>query len=960
MSITSVHPHKGYLNTEFRIHSDSFVPLSYYVCNKLDYDKQNFIIDGIVYPYEPHSIRISTPGEYVVCFEDGSLTSVVVEDGYKFGGGSYKASFIHDTCPWVFIVMHDRTYFYNRLTEESYVEVISPDYITFVSDDFVLFSNKGDDLKTLYSLKEQKPIICIEDIVYMDNHYVIWDVGNNGKHRLMFFSLEIQDSNIEVGCDHYVVNSESKQIFYIHDKKLYRIDLEEEFSYTFLSEIKGTFITFVKSELCVSCDVRTNSDLQILNMSSCEVSTLKYGGVLSSVNGNCLIDISKERHSIYQFNLKESGFPNATIEGQYVEVYLYPTLWDVFYTIKTTTIHKSLGSYHVNEETFLKSLNSKVNHKLVSDIGQAVINDHRFCFYNSNESYVCGKAYSGSGYVKGGQIRVYKDIVHLKLDDSTYTLSRNGYWDGKCEVNYDYEYFAKFGVVKDKDTGVYKSLSGREYGKRLSCNHVDEYIEFDDIRIYANGRTVSTKFRNINLSYDYKYGIKVTKDYNGTLSGDIILCTLNNGDYEERAILKSLFDSSTYKNVLFSDNAEQVMYQTGNDAVVMNVATGHCEKYPSLSYIKHINGIRLFFETASSLQPRLINPITRQYINCNSMPDFQFVSPDGKLYADTRLQDYIEYYFFETGELISREEYNKLVERFIYPVGVAKDHDSYIRVVQERKQFIRDNFDFLNSRYRNIFKNDNVENSWDKSILEESSVSFVRRVIGLRGIAVIRNTETGSEVTRISLGDPLSYINYVSFSYDSRYVALAGYRDFSHGLFLVYDLECRKILFAEQTPRAVWTTAFSIHGAIAGYTSEPISFFATKPDEYDRTEKISNRNFLTFSPDGNYFALSTQGYVSKYDINGVERAEWGHQPSSKVYIKSIYNNEDLYEFDDLADTGIEDVGKKNSVASVSFSSDNRKLMMVSNDGVVVIRNLHFNEKEQSDTLLVNSLDDLPF
>ena len=54
------------------------------------------------------------------------------------------------------------------------------------------------------------------------------------------------------------------------------------------------------------------------------------------------------------------------------------------------------------------------------------------------------------------------------------------------------------------------------------------------------------------------------------------------------------------------------------------------------------------------------------------------------------------------------------------------------------------------------------------------------------------------------------------------------------------------------------------------------------------------------------------------------------------------------------------MGKKNSVASVSFSSDNRKLMMVSNDGVVVIRNLHFNEKEQSDTLLVNSLDDLPF
>lgn len=941
MAFTSVHPHKGYLNTEFRIHSDSFVPLSYHVCSNVDSEERSSIIDGIVYPNEPHSLRISQPGEYVVCFEDGSSTNLVIEDGYKFGGGSYKASFIHDTCPWVFIVMHDRTYFYNRLTEESYVEVISPDLITYLSDDFVLLSNKGDELKTLYSLKEQKPVICIKDIVYMDSQYVIWNVDGNDKQRLMFFSLEIQVSNIEVGCDHYIVNSELKQIFYIHDKKLYRIDLADEFSYTFLSEIKGSFITFVGSELCVSYDERINNDLQILNMSSCDISTLKYEGVLSSVNGNCLIDISKERQNIYQFNLKESGFPNAVIEGKYVELNLYPALGDVFYTIKTTTIHKSLGSYHVNDETFLKSLNSRIDHKLVSNYGQVVVNEYRFCFYNSNESYVCGKVHSGSGYVKGGQIYVHKDVVHLKLDNSTYTLSRNGYWDGKREVNYDYAYFAKFGVVKDKDTGTFKSLSGKEYARgSVSCDYIDNYLQIGDIRIYANGKILSTKFNGINFSSEYKFGIKVQKDYIGTVKGDINLCTFNGDSYDERPILQSIFDSSAYKNVLFSGSGEQVMYQSEGDAVVMHIATGQSEIYPNMSYIKHVNGIRLFFETASSLQPRLVNPITRQYINCNTMPNFQFVSPDGTLYADTRLQDYIEYYFLETKKIISKEDYNELVDRFTYPTNVDKDHDSYIRVIEERKQFIQNHFEFLNATYPHSFKNDKSGNNWDKCVLEESSISFVRRVIGLRGIAVIRETETGSEVTRISLGDPLSYINYVSFSYDSRYVALAGYRDFSHGLFLVYDFESRTTLFAEQRPRAVWTTAFSVQGALAGYSSEPISYLAPNPDDYHMTEKISNRNFLTFSPDGNYFALSTQGYISKYDINGEERAVWGHQPSSKVYIKSIQNNEELYEFDDLADTGIEDVGKNNSVASVSFSYDNKKIMMVGSDGVVVIRNLH--------------------
>lgn len=944
MAFTSVHPHKGYLNTDFRIHSDSSVPLSYYVCNKVDNDEQSSIIDGILYPYEPHSIRISKPGEYVVCFEDGSSTVVVVEDGYKFGGGSYKASFIHDTCPWVFIVMHDRTYFYNRLTEESYVEVISPDSITFVSDDFVLFSNKSDDFQTLYSLKEQKPVICIKDIVYMDNHYVIWNVDSNENHRLIFFSLETQESNIEVSCDYYVGKNESKQIYYINDKKLYRIDLEDGFSYTFLSEIKGTFITFVGSELCVSYDERANSDLHIFNMSSCEFSTLKYEGVLSSVNGNCLIDISKERHSIYQFNLKESGFPNAVIEGKYVEFNLYPALWEVFYTVKTTTIHKSLNHYNISDETYLKSLKLKVNHKLVLNNGQAVVNEYRFCFYNPRESYVCGKVHSGSGYIEGGQIYVHKDIVHLKSGGATYTLSRNGYWDGKREGNYDYKYFDKFGVVKDIDTNTFKSFSGKEYAKGLvCCNHIYNYFQIGDISIYANGKILSTKFNGIIFSSEYKFGLKVPMDCTGKVNGDITLCTFNGDLCDERTILQSLFDSSTYKNVLFSVNGEQVMYQTEDDAVVMNIATGQSEIFPSMSYIKHINGIRLFFETASSLQPRLVNPITRQYINCNSMPDFQFVSPDGKLYADTRLQDYIEYYFIETGKIISKEEYNELVDRFTYPTNVDKSHDSYIHVIEERRLFIQDNFDFLNATYPYFFKNNQSGNNWDEFVLEESSVSFVQRVIGLRGIAVIRETETGSEVTRISLGEPLSYINYVSFSYDSRYVALAGYGDVSHGLFLVYDLESRKTLFNERRPRAVWTTAFSIQGSLAGYSSEPISYLALNPDEYDKTEKIDNRNFLTFSPDGNYFALSTQGYISKYDINGKERAVWGHQPSSKVFVKAIENNEELYEFDDLAETGIEDVENNNSVASVSFSYDNKKLMMVGKDGVVVIRNLHLNK-----------------
>ena len=941
MAFTSVHPHKGYLNTEFRLHSNHSKPLSYQVCRNVDSDNSITINSGIVCPNEPLSIKIQTPGEYVVCFEDGSAVNFLVEDGYKFGGGSYKSSFVDDSCPWLFIVMHDRTYFYNRITDESYVEAISPDYISFVSDDFVLLSNKGDDLQTLYSLKEQRPVICIKDIAYVDSQYVVWSKSNNEGHCLAFFSIENLESKIEVSCESFLVNHETKQIFYIYEKKLHRIDLSNNLGDTFLSDIEGIFINFVGQEWCISYDKRAKNALQIMNMSTCDVSSIDFEGTLAGVNGISLVDISKERESIYKLDLKESGFPNAVIEGKYVEFYIFPASWDIFYTIKTTSICKSLDGYRCDNEIFLKSLKSKVNQKLHLNVGKAITDKDRFCFYTTDESYVCGRIYSGSKYVEGGEIHTHKNVVQLSLDNFTYTLSTNGYWDRKMEVTYDYEYFGKYGIVKDKETGIYKSLSGVKYGKNISSGK--DYIEFDDIRIYANGKHLSTKLRNVNLSPDHQYGIKISKDYKGKVAGDIILCALNNGEYEERIILQSLFDSSEYKNVLFSDNGNQVMYQSEKDAVVMDIATGKCEEFPSLSYIKHINGMRLFFETASSLQPRLVNPITKQYIDCNSMPDYQFVSPNGKLYADTRLQDYIEYYFIETGKLISKEEYDRLVDRFQYPYRVSKDHDSYIRVVEERKQFIRNHFEFLNNSYPHYFKNDPIGNKWNSIVLEENSSAFVRRVVGLRGIAVIRSSDTGSEVTRIPLGDPLSYINYVSFSYDSRYLALAGYRNFSHGLFLVYDLETKKTLYREQSPRAVWTTAFSVEGAVAGYSSEPITYLSYNPEYYDNIEKIDYRNFLTFSPDGNYFALSNQGYISKYDINGDERAVWGHQPSSTVYIRKILNNEDLYEFNDLADKGIAGVGENNSVASVSFSYDNSKLMMVGDDGVIVIRNLHLTE-----------------
>ena len=135
---------------------------------------------------------------------------------------------------------------------------------------------------------------------------------------------------------------------------------------------------------------------------------------------------------------------------------------------------------------------------------------------------------------------------------------------------------------------------------------------------------------------------------------------------------------------------------------------------------------------------------------------------------------------------------------------------------------------------------------------------------------------------------------------------------------------------------------------MASYTSDPFTFLATNESEYDNDFKsmlIERRNFLTFSPDGIYFALSEQGYVSKYDKYGNVNPGWGHQPSSLVEVR-LTNQASIegLRFSDISDQGIADVATKAaSVASVSFSNDNKRLMMVGNDGVVIIRNLHLND-----------------
>ncbi|MFR9546597.1 MAG: hypothetical protein SNJ29_13630, partial [Rikenellaceae bacterium] len=94
---------------------------------------------------------------------------------------------------------------------------------------------------------------------------------------------------------------------------------------------------------------------------------------------------------------------------------------------------------------------------------------------------------------------------------------------------------------------------------------------------------------------------------------------------------------------------------------------------------------------------------------------------------------------------------------------------------------------------------------------------------------------------------------------------------------------------------------------------------------------------LCFSPSGRYIALSNQGYIA-YDRR--RNRNWGHQPSGNIYIHNTDNpSVEMEHYNDLGESINGLSSRAGNVASAAFSKDEKRLLAVGIDGVVIIRNL---------------------
>jgi len=154
--------------------------------------------------------------------------------------------------------------------------------------------------------------------------------------------------------------------------------------------------------------------------------------------------------------------------------------------------------------------------------------------------------------------------------------------------------------------------------------------------------------------------------------------------------------------------------------------------------------------------------------------------------------------------------------------------------------------------------------------------------------------------------------------------------------------------YSFRTSKAAWICGFSKNNQFATYDSIPNTYTFSLPDENfaltdDSGQPVFNgrardfkvirgKNFLCYSPTGRYMGMSEQGY------NPISLGGSGHQISNAVHIANSETCEIVRSFKDHGDEIKYDKYKK--VSYVFFSEDEKRIMSLSSDGVVVIRNIH--------------------
>jgi len=416
-----------------------------------------------------------------------------------------------------------------------------------------------------------------------------------------------------------------------------------------------------------------------------------------------------------------------------------------------------------------------------------------------------------------------------------------------------------------------------------------------------------------------------------------------------------------YKESYLSPNGQFLVLQDETDKYLWyDIEKNETLKFLSGNFLAFRNDGNLIIEEDRNRAVKIIDPLTFQDITPPNYHHYRFLSPDGKLYS--QLSFIVRYINKLSGKELTTIEVEKLQQELDEPNSLIQEKE------REQEQLKVD------MNRQNIF-------TANKEIFEKLNVDDPTKINSRTIIKVEKYTKIGivgtDLTTEVVLPADTQFYNYAAFSYDNRYIGIVGkpvWSSVNKSLIMLCSINFEESqnklelndTYISRYPRyASWVCGFSKTGYFSTYDSNPDTFilyvddnfFVEKTSDielkqniynfksniyhsYNKWNEIKDKNFLCFSPSGEFLALSEQGY-EPLTLGG-----YGHQESNVVHIAKTESGKILDSF-----TGhgakIKD-NKTKKVTFVAFSEDEKRIMTLSSDGVVIIRNIKISEDREEE------------
>jgi len=1005
-NLFDIHPHTGYLNTDFEISNNSDNPIL--IFDEIG-EKTSVLVNLL--PNKSYDLKLSA-GSHTIFAEshNGFQQSEIinVEDAIKLGGGKETAAYVSEKSNWALIKMTDRLYFHNIKTGEEYTEInLVPDSIDFFCNDIAIFYTKNEGY-SLYTLNSNRTIFRSDNgPLYLNDSCILFSseiISGSKLLSLISNTGEVQS----IAFDEFTINSMIDEL-YVYSKGVIEVYSLKDLNIKQSITPSLDYIEFVGSGYYLAkekTDYRTMFILyDIRQGKNDKVGEIRDAKKFTKVINKKLISdetwnqIVKEQAEVSQsFSSETRNFVSLVVFHKEISDFFF--IGDLIYyrlleisgldrnSVQTTSLCRidngNIIPIQNNYQVFVKNgvliAQNDKNGIIISQDGTVVSSD--------------AKIYS----IKG---KLAKIQLKENGNKSITGLDGNLIFDGKFEDDYIFSenrvfknVLAEYGFIilanQYRDLKILSITGGNVMSQFQSMRLLSNKVLFssnDNISILKEDgtfRDLSSVCVNVNhilaISNGLDYIITCDKNNHGSITM-IYCCKWDNTTsiYSKEQILADKFDTSIYGNVLFAGDGSHIIYSDSEGSFYSrNLNTGNVEVFKNEKYLQHINGYRseIIFVGNSSANPRTIDPVTGQYLDAVKLSNYKFSSPDSLLTVEKPpIADIapdgvgsVEYIHKRTNLSYTKDQYYELSQKY----NTSKLVDADEKLANLRIEYMKTEAQLFAKAITNNIKNtirfrdveilpldiiqySSIASSSNSINVKKEAIEyfakfthdFIGYVINKQEYIIVHNRETQKN-TKIVLGTPLWFLNYMSFSYDSRYIAIAGrYPDNTcsedghciGGLFYLYDIQNETTVAMSTNTNAVWVSAFTKDGTIAYYDSSPNTFL--RPTTNASPLTIKERNFLTFSPSGKLFAMSNQGYV-RWDK--ATHMPGGHQPSTNVYLRRVDQpEEELAKYNDHG-SQISNTRTKN-VCMVAFSRDDSKMLSVSDDGVVVIRNLHIFDKQ---------------